>query len=285
MKNAKAMSLVLSVMALMGGQASADILVNDTFSDAERSTQSLPSSVHWFGGSATTTLAVTSGALVLPATTQPKESGTLGFFTVDDSPLTLNVGDTLKLSFTITTPVGAKVDDNSFWYGFLDSTAGTRPTVDGSFDNARYNAYTGYLAAAPLAGAHTLRNKIVQRVGGANNLTTSANVSQIGATAATPNLAAGTYTFSLTMVRDSATQITLTSDMGGVELIRVDDATDDQPLLTAFDSVFIWTSNSSVAVPIDDILVEFTPAVVPEPASLALMGFGVAVVVGRRRRA
>ena len=193
------------------------------------------------------------------------------------------MGDTLTLSFSITTPSGALTTDNTFWYGFLDSTAGTRPTGDGSFDNARYNAYTGYLAAAPLAGAHSSRNKIVQRFGGANNLTNTGFVSQIGATAATPNLAAGTYTFSLTMVRDSATQITLTSNMGGVELIRVDDATDDQPLLTAFDSVFIWTSNNNLTVPVDNILVDYTP--IPEPASLALMGLGLAVAAGRHRRA
>ena len=42
--------------------AAAETLVNDSFSDNERSTQSLPDSVRWFGVSGTTTLDASSGS-------------------------------------------------------------------------------------------------------------------------------------------------------------------------------------------------------------------------------
>lgn len=273
----------VGLAALLAAPASAVTLVNDSFTDGDRINQSLPNSVEWFGGSATTTLTVTNNALVLPSVTDAKTSGAIGFFTEDGSPQTLGVGDSLKLSFTITTPTGALTGDNTFWYGLLDSTDGSRPTVDGSFDNGRYNAYKGYLATSPMTGASASRNRIVQRISGANNLTNTGFTSAIGANGTTPNLPVeGTYTFSLLLVRDSDTQITLTSDMGGVQLIRIDDATDDHPLLTAFDSVFIWTSNNNPATTIDNILVEYTS--VPEPAAVGVVGAGLAGLLLRRNR-
>ncbi len=225
-------STILSA-AMLTSHASAATLVNDSFLDNERSTQLLPTSVQWFGANATTTLDASSGALVVPAVSS---SGALGFFMPSGAPLTMSAGDSLQLSFTLTTPAsGGKVDPNTFLYGLLNS-GGTRPTADGIFNSSIYNNDVGYLASAPLVGAHGARNTIVQRTPGSNNLTLNTNYSVIGTATATPNLpAGGTYAYSL-LLELGDTQMTLTSNMGGVEVVRVDEA----DLVTSFDSMFIF---------------------------------------------
>lgn len=269
--------VVFAASAVLAGQASAAVLVSDDFSDNDRSNQSLPNSLQWFGASGAPALDASGGNLVLPLVAK---SGAIAFFTASESPLVMGVGDELSLSFTITTPAtGAQTGDNSFLFGFLSSGATRTANDTTAFNNGIYSNDTGYFAVAPLAGAHALRNKLVERAPGANNLTTSTNFVQLGDGSPTPNLSAGgTYTYSLSMTLVSANEMSLTSDMGGVVLNR----TDATPL-SSFDSVFIYTG-SNPAVVVDNVVVEHV-AGIPEPAALGLLALSAGGIVLRRRHA
>jgi hypothetical protein len=110
-------------------------IVNDTFLDGERSTQSLPSSLAWFQNTAqTTNLGVRNGALDLVVANGSRTL--LGYFPA----VNLQVGEsiTLTLDFTFTAPVSSQ---GNFRVGLCYTNGVPAHVSDGSIPTGNYQGY------------------------------------------------------------------------------------------------------------------------------------------------
>lgn len=100
------------------------LLLDDSFDDNNRSNQSLPSSAQWFGG-ACSVVEVSPGNYALKnAPPSATVVHMVGYFSPVGSPLTLEPGESLKLTFDVTpTSKDPAAGVNDFRFGFLHSGA------------------------------------------------------------------------------------------------------------------------------------------------------------------
>lgn len=285
--------LLGTAIFLTCSSAQAVDLLNDTFSDNERSTQALPSSAQWFfrnstvGGVApnfASGLNAAGGNLDLPYTNAAPAGAASAFtqvayFTASNAPITLtNTGDTLTYSFSLTLDTISS-GDNILRFGLYKSNVGARLTADDNGSTGApvvppvvTDAYTGYVSQF---NPSTRNNGIYRRnASGSTNqqLVGGSSVPSLLANAvagATP-LVAGTpftVTFKLEKV---ATGTQITSTVNGNTRTIIDTAT---PLET-FDTVVIFgatglanlPAGAGLGVTVDDVVVatNFTPP--PPPA-------------------
>jgi len=196
-------------------------LVNDSFTDGERTTWAPPASVGWYKCQGVTTAAVAGTPPALTMTYGATSADMhFAFFAPAASPVSLSVGDklTLKLTFSFT---GLNATANSaVRFGILDSK-GTRITADStSTSNAVYIGDTGYglfipfSTVASTAAAFDIKRRTT--IDKNNIFNTGSDFSTIASGVTAQTFANDTdYTLTYTIERLSDTQTQLTAGVTG----------------------------------------------------------------------
>ena len=251
-------------------RAGATLVLDDSFSDGERMTQSAPSSAHWYTGGDSSGMGVTDAGL----TFQGAYASTMANF----NPVTLQVGQTLTLSFTYAFAQTA-TSDNNFLFGLYNS-GGSSLTKDGlGFNNALFNNYTGYATSGVLGvdPSGPGRDHIEVRDKTGHNLLSIATYTEglehIQSGGATPGQI---YEASM-MIARTAQGITVESRIGASDMVQ---SYTSSEVFTTFDSVGIFSATGTLTI--DNVKLDY--AGLPEPSScLAITLFGMAVCSGAIR--
>jgi PEP-CTERM motif len=306
---ATSMAAALCVAA----SASAALIVNDTWQDADRSDPAAPTYSEngvdsdtdtdiesaWFvGGSGGAALNATQGNMQMDVNGSSASWTT--FFTPDHKKVLLaNDGDFVKATWTFTTgDVNASNTSQNFRLAFLETPDGTRITSDAAPNDAAFDgaAYAMFMNMGETTGRSTsfeLKKRSLLTT--SNLLSSSGNWSTSlgnGLGNALPGYADNTeYTFTISATRNASDGLDLVATMsggniGGTGLVSVS-ATDASPNGFGFDTFSLRPSNdTTTATEFNASLfsVETNARVVPEPATLALLGLGSLLIAGLRRR-
>lgn len=282
--------------ALSAASTQAAVLLNDTFSDNERNTQSLPGSAEWGfapnGGSNTNAnLSATTGALVFTPQGTAVAQHSTAYFTPSGSPAVLADGETITLTFDFTaTALGASTE-NGLRFGLFNSN-GTRyaagfSTATLAFSNvAVFQPTTGFFTTANLgATAGTASYGIRRGNASASNTTPfggSGTIAGASTTAGYLGLVAGTsYTASLSITRNSATEAFVSTTINGFTQSATTTATAGT---LSFDSVTILGGSAITPTGNTFVVDNVNVTVIPEPTAALLGGLGALSLLRRRRQ-
>ncbi len=283
----------VAIAAAVAGVANAApiTLLNDTFSDNERATQSLTTSAAWYLRTASATLpsgySAAGGNLDLPYVNPSAAHTQVAYFTASGSPISLADGDSISVSADVTLDQLTNSAD-IFRVGFFNSFAGARVAADDDGANTTTDGYKGY--AARFNGSTGLTtfqgrsntNTNAQLFGG-NSLPTYAAT----AGAAGSAVAAGTpFSVTFTMTRSGA-NLNLASSYNG----QTYTATANSGFTLDFDTLAFfggtnltqYTAASGQGLTLDNVVVTYTA--VPEPTSLIAVAGLAGLGLVRRRRA
>lgn len=280
-------------IGLGAGQASAAVYLNDTFSDTDYTSQSLPSSAAWVYGTdaaSGVSLNASTGSLVLNRSNN--HVGIFAYFTASGSPVELSVGETITLSFDVafstTSGASGAAGAAAFRWALLDS-GGDRVTADfsgtsgGLESGTTFSGWDGYKAQSSVSGSPTSSDRSMitrERTGSQNALFTSAAWTDSGTAITGPQLALGAanvHAASLSLTR-TAIGMDIQASFGGVTTAVFSDST---PGTTKFDTVAMFANNIyGGAITFDNVKVE----VVPEPGTLGILAIGAIGLLARRRR-
>lgn len=264
-------------LALLAGVISAPgaVLLSDTFSDGERSTQNLPGSAKWFTRETAGT-SVSGGQLVTSPSADMR--GGIAYL---DAAQTIDVLYEMTLMFQYSFST-AFSQDYSFLFGLYNS-GGTKMTADGAFNSATFFNDAGYVAAGifaadPSGGG---RYHLHERTSGANNLITAANMPMMGSAIKQTGAAAinTPYTASLTLQRTGIDTMVIRATIDGQTLIR----TDSVSVVTSFDQIGIFGLSGVGTLKIDNVYVTYQ-SMIPEPSTVGLVGISLAALWRARRR-
>ncbi len=293
-------ALSISIL-LMPAVLSAQIIVNDSWGDANRAnTGSLQA--NWWSSTSTANNSVEDGAGYLGLVTGSSGRGLHGTFT----PQTLAIGDKLTATFSFTTPatVGSESGGGGFRFALADyNNAGLAADLQSSstFVQPLFQSLPAYMVDfdvnRPLVADDTsIREHIVPEPLGTgrfmgtttpwNQLGTSTDVDYTFA----PNTA---YVAVMSLTRTGADSMDIFGSLSqGSTLLTSHSLTDASGIANNFGLVGVWVNSnlfgSSNALDTPDngidfsnITIEYTP--VPEPSSLALLAIGAAGLLLRRR--
>ncbi|MDF3059492.1 MAG: hypothetical protein K0R17_3707 [Rariglobus sp.] len=279
---------VLLTGALVAVAAHAQVtLIDDTFSDGGRTNGADVNDAQWHmitTNTATTT--VTANALrTTAAAGAPAHPHAIAYF----NNTTLGVGDTLAFSFTFTSNETNYTQGATNVRWGLFNMGGSQQSSDllTANVNTLYQNTTGYSVFGP----RTTANNPVQIYSRSTNTTedttpisTAANVAIAGATANTT-----VSTFVTTPINAS---LSLTRTVSGYDYSvgyagTTFSGSFTTVTATTFNMVDIWAiTNNSNSLTIDNVLVTYTAAAIPEPSSYALFAgaAGMAGALTLRRR-
>ena len=205
--------------------------------------------------------------------------GGLSYFTASGSPQVLSIGDSLTLQANVTIPASSG-DAGRFQFWAFNS-GGSRTTSDNqNFNNGTYSGYTGYGMLDDPIGLHPTRLSLNQRTNVLNNLILGSSI--MGSTAAAIRMTNLTVLVSLQLTRSAVDTMDIVGTINGTQITRTDSAN----IFTSFDTLLIASANDTAigTLTVDDVLVTYTPAVIPEPGTAALTGFGLLLLASLRRR-
>lgn len=285
--------------------AQAQLLVNETFSDGDRTTNSPPTSLAWVvgahrdpGTSAHGTLTVASGAMTLDHTQSDGVSSfaaVLGYFTPGGSPVSLNVGESLSLTFDVSFQGGAFPNSGGAFRWALMNSNNSRLTADQAGNSAPgissgsiFNNWRGYEGQSPINPSLTGSTNLLtrERTGTGSGLFDSGQFSTFGSSAVQePLIEEGlTYEGSLTLTR-TGSGVEVVAGLGDVFSVMVLDSTTP---VTSFDTIAFFTV-PDLTHDITFSNIQLNLAAVPEPSTwiMGLAGFGLLgriVLRGLRRR-
>ncbi|HMP08091.1 MAG TPA: hypothetical protein PJ982_17220 [Lacipirellulaceae bacterium] len=286
----------LAVVAA-GSNASAAILLSDTFADGDRTNTNLPTESAVYA-SAPAAVTMANGSLSYAQSTGSRRLHT--YFT-PATPVTLGVGDRLLATVDFI-PKGALYDATSrnFRFGLFSDPTGARVTVDSAGDAGTGNTWEdaqGYSVFMPLSAGPTTTQQfqINKRV------TTTGNLMGSGANHVAAPSGGGELTFSLDTLytltlevhKVSATQSDVTIQLlNGATVLASQTVSDNGTDLGAgapYDNFDMMAFRFSAASATADVLefrrlqVELIP--IPEPTSCGLALFSALALAAARRRA
>ncbi|MBN2513648.1 MAG: PEP-CTERM sorting domain-containing protein [Sedimentisphaerales bacterium] len=293
MKNAF-MAVVLAVCT--AGVCSAQVLLYDTFADGSRVETNLPTeSAVWVGTPGSVTMG--TGSLAYAQSTGSQKLWT--YFAANGSPVSLEVGQQLIATIGFTPRQTLyDVTSKNFRFGLFNDLTNDQLLSDTNSDSGGtgnpWEDSTGYAVHFPLSSGPSGSNASVgKRI---PNLTTSL----LGSGSAYPGITSGgdkftvtldtLYTLTLVLDYQAANQMEVTfsiADATGVISTNsiLDDGTFggyDTGVYTNFDQLFFRFSKAEGTADVIDfnsIKVEL----IPEPATLALLGLGALVSLRKRR--
>jgi hypothetical protein len=277
-----ALAAALMLSTVVEGQT---IILNETWSDGERSTQNLPNSAAWYSSLSTSTLTATTGSM-----TQSLSSSAMNIAYLTNTPdsvFTLAVGDTLELAYSISFAGRVPGAQGYFRAGLYNTVATPRITADeGGALNDAYVGATGYMLNTNGLESEKTIDLRRRTSGNDRNLMTSTNP----------------YS---TLPGSSTFQATVDNDLiyNGILRITATDLTSNtiEAILTGPDNatVFSFTSTDTSSVYRSFNTVGFASAssngtsftltsvdviLVPEPSAAALIVVGGLGVVFCRKR-
>lgn len=277
-------SLSLVTLALIS-TSQAIVLLNDTFSDNDRTNANLPDSGKWFvGGANSPSSSVSNGGLVTTS------GSTLMLTTAFTGPsgYTLADGETIRLTFNVTTSFGTNPSNavaNSFRFGIFDSKGSqiNADTTGGNGSTSLANAWDGYSIWTPYASPSSATSVVLYERTGEDSIlyTSTAGVNtSIGSVPYTNgNLVnSTTYTgsFAITRVGDT---LSIVSSLGDTSL----SATDQTPSTFTFDSITFFAGGTALGSNGSFTLDNVTVEVIPEPSSLLIAALMPIAFLRRRR--
>lgn len=278
MKNKQILPLTLvALYSASFSNANAATLVNETFSDGNRTTQNLSTSLDWhmLGGSAPYADSVADNTWTM---NDDATYGSVGYFTAPGSPASLAVGEKMTLSFDLTYATNS-TSAGSFRFALLDS-GGERISADmtGMQDSA-FESYTGYASFYALSSTNNLTsgNRIRQRNSGNDQLWTSGAFTILDTTTTAATAIDTVYSASLELDYISPSLMRITTVVNGDSFTY-----DDSTPLTSFDTISMYSNGTNGAIGISNMLV----TVIPEPsATTALIGLlAITASITSRRR-
>ena len=269
----------LALLGCLVTQAPAAVLFNDTFSDGERLTQNLPSSVRWYttGLSAGTTV---SGGQVISAPASGS-SGLLGYLA---TPQAIEVGWALSFSFnySFSTVVNG---DYAFTFGLFNSQGSLASSDNTDLNDGVFNTDRGYFGSGVLGPdpSGTGRMHSHERTNNANRLLRAATdtATYLGAAIQTNGTLVGTtYLGGLSLYRTGADTMIVQLNIAGQTLTR----TDTVSIVSSFDEFVIYGPAGAGTMTFDNIQLNYTQQL-PEPGTAALLLLsGLCVRLFRRKR-
>ncbi len=289
----------------LSGTASAGVIVRDTWQDGDRTAPASPVYSEdatdydldgdvesaWFGTSGT--LASSAGHLTM--TNGTGSSSFTSYFTAEANALTLsNNKDKIKVTWVFKpNGVGASNTSQNFRLAVVDTPNAARLAADGNPGSAAYTGYGMFMnMGAVLGNANPFR--LVERVNPSGALlSASAEWAGLanGATSGNAGYTSGTeYTYMMTLTRNGSS-LDITSSMSGGTLdgdgLATLSFTDPTPNGFTYDTFSLRPSTAATtASNFDTTLfkVEYCTPLVPEPASLALVGMSLMAIAMRRQR-
>lgn len=276
------------------------VLVNEQFTDGERSTQAAPDSLQWTYGAhhataanAFTSLDASNGALVWDHTNNGNSSfsGIWAHFAPGNAPIVLAVGETLQLSFEVRFSGGTFGGSaNAFRWALFDSN-NSRTTTDfagfnatGLSSGSTFGPWKGYLAQTAVMTTDTVgppTNTFVvrERTGTQNALFQSDQYVDISGSAVNELLFAADVTYSgLLSLTRTASGMAVQASIGG---LSTNLATDSGSPFVEFDTVAFFSADALAQnITLDNVQVQ----IVPEPATATMLAAGVLGLAARRRR-
>jgi hypothetical protein len=279
--------LVAVIAGFASGSLHAQVLLNDTFSDNERSTQNLPTSAAWYvgGSSGATTSAATGQLVTTTGTSAGANTNLAAYFTTSGSPQTLLVGETVTLSFSVSFAGASFVPAaDAFRFGLFNS-GGNRVTTDlttGNGADAAFNSWTGYSAWVPVGNVTSTSAAIRERTGTSTTLYAGGANPPLATVAYTANTLqlSTTYTGNLSITRNTSNS-TISFDLGGVTT-SFSDTTGNY---FTFDSVAFFGTGGAFGTNGTFTLDNVSVSVVPEPSTALFAGVGIGfLLINRLRR-
>ena len=295
--------------------ARATVLVNDTWLDGTRTDPAAPTysefgtdsdldgdleSVWYNGGGATFAPVGPGGPLRLDSTADMTQQNSFTtYFAAEATPVTLAVGQTLKVTWVFTpTDVNSTDTGQSLKIGIINSPPTGRISSDISPPADAYSGYASFInmTSANLANANPfqLRERSTPALAGSqlSNAGVWAGLAN-GATTGNPGFTSGTqYTYTFEATRMPADELDIVMRLAGTGLdgdglaeVLFTDTTPNGGSFT-FDTFAIRSTRATQTARIfDTSLVRVE--VVPEPASIVMLGLGGILSVWwvRRRKA
>jgi PEP-CTERM motif len=308
-RNSLILRLTLGAVACWTSAAGAQVLVNDTWLDGTRTDPAgysengvdvdadgnLESS--WFRGGDGTLAPVGAGGPLraqFSAPTSASSASWTTYFTPAGSEVNLaSPGDQLRLTWRfIPDTVNATNTNQNMRIALVDTPEATlsRPVIDAAPGDGAYAGYALFLNFAQTTGRSTPFQLYERSVDG-NLLASSGNWTGVANAAGFGNGAVGyaddtTYELVMTLTRTAANELDILATMTGGNIngtgavsVAFTDATPDS---FVFDTFALRPSGATTTADIFDTSL-FRVEVVPEPATLSLLGFAGLALVRRRR--
>lgn len=279
-----------AILALCATPVHATILLNDTFSDGDRTNANLPGSAAWFlagSGAAPSsnppsiTSTVTSGTLVNTTNSNGATFALAASFA--SSGYTLAAGETLRLTFDVTLSYNGNSSADAFRFGFFDSK-GSPITADANGSNggsAQFNEWRGYSFWNPYGTTTGLNASIRKRVANDQVLYLgSVNSSRDTTPYTSGDLVNGITYQGLFTITNNGDDFEIHASLGNTSLSWTDDTSSP---VTTFDSIAFFAGGTPMGAggsfTLDNVMVD----VVPEPSSIFLAGLASLTFLRRRR--
>lgn len=245
---------------------SQSVLLNDTFSDNQRNNQDLPGSAAWYllnDTAVTPTLTVNAQGELAWADKATTYSAIIAFFTPSGQPQSLGIGDSIKLEFRMAPDNLTGNVTRAIRVALLNS-GGKRISADALHNGATGQAvgttftdWRGYALYSAIDGSPWPDLlQVFERSSANASLFSSGAYTQVGDLGAS-----GTFTdmqfvpFELTITRRAA-DIQIVGRAADATIGPVTDAT---ALVTAFDTVALFTGPQVNGLRLDDVKVTFIP--------------------------